>query len=103
MPATPVTFSANFEVERAKSLEAGRPFDLECEVADHTTHVNWYKDGVKLSPQNGWDLYSNGTLRKLTIPCAEFFHSGLYSCETADDTIHFTVDIKGDLLLFFIC
>lgn len=100
--AIPVTYSAIFDVERTKSLEAGRPLELECEVTDSTMHVCWYKGGVKLLPQNGWDIQSNGTLRRLIIPSAELFHSGLYSCETSDDTIHFTVDIKGDFM-FSIC
>lgn len=97
--AIPVTYSAIFDFERRKSLEVGNPLELECEVADSTVPVYWYKDGVKLFPQNGWDVQSNGTLRKLIIPSAELLHSGLYSCETSDDTIHFTVDIKGDLNL----
>ncbi|GLD61489.1 obscurin-like protein 1 isoform X8, partial [Lates japonicus] len=93
--AIPVTYSTIFDVERTKSLEAGKALELECEVADSTVPVCWYKDGVRLFPQNGWDIQSNGTLRRLIIPSAELLHSGLYSCETSDDTIHFTVDIKA--------
>ncbi|XP_044072899.1 obscurin-like protein 1 isoform X8 [Siniperca chuatsi] len=96
--AIPVTYSTIFDVERTKSLEAGKLLELECEVADSTVPVCWYKDGVKLFPQNGWDIQSNGTLRRLIIPSAELLHSGLYSCETSDDTIHFTVDIKAPTL-----
>ncbi|XP_029314428.1 obscurin-like protein 1 isoform X2 [Cottoperca gobio] len=95
--AIPVTYSTIFDVERTKSLEAGKPLELECEVADSTVPVCWYKDGIKLSPQNDWDIQSNGTLRRLIIPSAEFLHSGLYSCETCEDTIHFTVDIKAPM------
>ncbi|XP_031730899.1 titin isoform X2 [Anarrhichthys ocellatus] len=96
--AIAVTCSTVFDVERTKSLEEGKPLELECEVADSTAPVCWYKDGVKLSPQNDWDIQSNGTLRRLIIPAAELLHSGLYSCETSDDTIHFTVDIKAPTL-----
>lgn len=101
MLAIPAKFSNIFEVEKTKSLEAGRPCELECEVTDPTAHVYWYKDGVKIFPQNGWDIQCNGTLRRLIIPSTESSHSGLYSCETSDGTVHFTVDIKGDF--FFIC
>uniref|UniRef100_A0A3Q2W488 Obscurin like cytoskeletal adaptor 1b n=1 Tax=Haplochromis burtoni TaxID=8153 RepID=A0A3Q2W488_HAPBU len=75
-------------------IQVGKPLELECEVADSTVPACWYKDGKKLIPQNGWDIQSNGTSRKLIIPSAELLHSGLYSCETSDDTIHFTVDAK---------
>uniref|UniRef100_A0A8D3D4Z2 Obscurin like cytoskeletal adaptor 1b n=1 Tax=Scophthalmus maximus TaxID=52904 RepID=A0A8D3D4Z2_SCOMX len=94
MLAIPVTYSTIFDVERTKSLEAGKALELECEVADSTGPVYWYKDGVRLLPQNGWDIQSTGTLRRLIIPSAELLHSGLYSCETSDDNFHFTVDIK---------
>lgn len=77
----------------------GKPLELDCEVADSSVPVCWYKDDVKLLPQQGWDIQSNGTLRRLIIPTAELLHAGLYSCESSDDTIHFTVDIKGDLNL----
>jgi len=96
MLALPVTYSTIFDAERAKSLEVGKPLKLEVNVTDSTVPVCWYKDGKKLCPQRGWDIQSNGTSRRLIIPSTEFLHSGLYSCETADDTIHFTVDIKGD-------
>ncbi|KAI4805218.1 hypothetical protein KUCAC02_009844 [Chaenocephalus aceratus] len=42
--AIPVTYSTIFDVERTKSLEAGKHLELECEVADSTVPVCWYKD-----------------------------------------------------------
>ncbi|KAL6101271.1 obsl1 [Pungitius sinensis] len=93
--AMPVKYSTIFDVERTKSLEEGQPLELECEVADCTEPVSCHKDkGVKLSPHNDWDAQSNGTLRRRSIPAAELLHSGRYSCETSDDTIHFTMDIE---------
>ncbi|XP_031152352.1 obscurin isoform X1 [Sander lucioperca] len=96
--AIPVTYSTIFDVERTKSLEAGKLLELKCEVADSTVPVCGYKDAVKLCPQNDWDTQSNGTLKRLIIPSAEVLPSGLYSCETSDDTIHFTVDMKAPML-----
>ncbi|XP_041663263.1 obscurin-like protein 1 isoform X12 [Cheilinus undulatus] len=93
--ALPVVYSTSYDVERTKSLEAGKLLELKCEVADPNVPVCWYKDGVQLFPQNGWDIQSNGTLRRLIIPSTELLHSGLYTCETSDDNIHFTVDIKA--------
>ncbi|XP_049449258.1 obscurin-like protein 1 isoform X14 [Epinephelus fuscoguttatus] len=93
--AIPVTYSPIFDVERTKSLEAGKLLELECEVADSTVPVCWYKDGVKLSSQNDWDIQSTGTVSRVIIPSAELLHSGLYSCETSDDTFHFPVDVKA--------
>ncbi|XP_070978825.1 obscurin-like protein 1 isoform X8 [Oncorhynchus clarkii lewisi] len=95
--AVPVTFSAIFDVEKTKSVEAGCPFQLQCEVTDPTAQVYWCKDGEKLLPQTGMDIQSNGTMRRLIVQSAEVFHSGLYNCETSDDTLQFTVDIKAEL------
>ncbi|KAJ3591873.1 hypothetical protein NHX12_007004 [Muraenolepis orangiensis] len=92
--ATPVKFSASFDVEHTKAFEVGTAFELECEVTEPTAQVCWYKDGCQLYPQNGWDITSNGSFRKLVVQSAELFHSGWYSCETSDDTIQFTVDVK---------
>ncbi|XP_028291229.1 obscurin isoform X3 [Gouania willdenowi] len=95
--ALPVTHSAM--LERTKSFEVGKPLELECEVADTSVPVCWYKDGRKLLIQNGWDVQSSGMTRKLIIPSAELLHSGLYSCETSGGTIHFTVDIEAPMLV----
>lgn len=91
-----VSSMPNLEVEGTKSVEVGKHLQLDCEVADSSMLVCWYKDGIKLLPQNGWEMQSNGTLRRLVIPSAEILHSGLYSCESSDGTINFMVDIKGD-------
>ncbi|XP_021434397.2 obscurin-like protein 1 isoform X8 [Oncorhynchus mykiss] len=98
--AVPVTFSAIFDVEKTKSVEAGCPFQLQCEVTDPTAQVYWCKDGEKLLPQTGMDIQSNGTMRKLIVQSAGVFHSGLYNCETSDDTLQFTVDIKAPPVKF---
>ncbi|KAM9483879.1 obscurin isoform 19-T23 [Salvelinus alpinus] len=98
--AVPVTFSAIFDVEKTKSVEAGCLFQLQCEVTDPTAQVYWCKDGEKLLPQTGMDIQSNGTMRRLIVQSAEVFHSGLYNCETSDDTLQFTVDIKAPPVRF---
>ena len=89
-------FSTSFDVEQTKAFEVGAAFELECEVTEPTAEVCWYKDGHQLCPQNGWDINSDSSFRRLTVQSAELFHAGRYSCETSDDTIQFTVDVKGD-------
>lgn len=95
--APPVRFSAVPEVEKSKSIEAGRPIVLQCEITDPTAVVQWYKDGEQLLPQLGFYIQSKGTTRTLIIQSAEFSRSGLYSCKTADDISEFYVDVKGDM------
>ncbi|XP_016305526.1 obscurin-like protein 1 [Sinocyclocheilus anshuiensis] len=98
--APPVRFSVLPEDERNKSIEAGSPIVLQCELSDPLTQVSWYKDGVKLLPQSGLDFRSKGTKRQLIVQSAEFYHSGVYSCKTRGDAVHFNVDVKAPPVRF---
>ncbi|KAJ8403432.1 hypothetical protein AAFF_G00352040 [Aldrovandia affinis] len=95
--APPVKFSALPDVERNKSIEAGRPIVLHCEISDPSAQVSWYKDGIELLPKTGIEIQSKATIRRLIVQSAELYHSGVYSCETSDDAVQFTVDIKAEL------
>lgn len=95
--AAPVMFTAVPETEKTKSFEAGAPIILQCEISEPTVLVQWYKDGTQLFPQSGVFFQSEHTTRTLVILSATFSHSGVYSCNTADDISEFYVDIKGDL------
>ncbi|XP_036425812.1 obscurin-like protein 1 isoform X9 [Colossoma macropomum] len=92
--AVPVRFSAVPEIEKNKCIEAGSAFELCCEVSDPTAHARWYKDELELLPETGWDTQAEGTLRMLVVQSADPSHSGLYHCNTSDDYVQFTVDIK---------
>lgn len=94
-------FSAIPATERNKTIHAGCPIVLQCELSDPSAQVHWYKDGSKLPPQSGVDILTDGFVRILTVHAAEFFHSGLYSCKTRGDTITFSVNVKGDLKFYF--
>ena len=89
------------EVERNKSIEAGSPIILQCELSDPSAQVFWYKDGAKLLPQSGLDIQSDSTKRTLVVQKAEFFHSGVYSCKTKGAAVQLNVEVKGDLVLFW--
>lgn len=89
-------FSAIPDAERNKTIQAGCPFVLQCELSEAHAQVYWCKDGSKLHPQRGVDFHSDGLVRKCVVQSAEFFHSGSYCCKTKGDTIMFSVEIKGD-------
>ncbi|XP_069053244.1 obscurin-like protein 1a isoform X2 [Lepisosteus oculatus] len=98
--APPVRFRDLDGVERNKSIEAGCPVTLYCEISDPTAQVCWYKDGSELHPQDGIDIQSEGCMRKLIVQSAEMAHSGVYSCNSIDDVIHFNVDVKAPPVRF---
>lgn len=101
--ALPVKFSELPETDRDKSVHEGSPVVLRCELShDPSAHVDWYKDGMKLLPQNNMEIQSDGLTRTLLIHSAESMHGGTYECSTSEDTITFKVDIKGDLFLYLL-
>lgn len=70
---------------------------LQCEVSEPTAKVYWHKDGEQLLPKSDYEIQTKEKLRAVVIKSAEVRHSGLYSCEAADDHIEFKVDVAGDL------
>ncbi|XP_023192530.1 obscurin-like protein 1 isoform X11 [Xiphophorus maculatus] len=98
--APPVRFSAIPDGERSKSIQAGGPFVLQCELSDPSAQVYWYKDGSKLHPQTGVDVKAEGLWRKLVVHSAEVAHSGLYCCKTKGDAVTFSVEITAPPVTF---
>ena len=93
-------FSELQESDWNKSFREGSPITLRCDLAhDPSAHVDWYKDGRQLLPQNKVEIESEGLTRTLLIHSAEITHGGTYECSTSDDTVTFKVDVKGDLFL----
>lgn len=75
---------------------AGSPVALQCELSDPSGQISWYKDGRKLLAQSGVDIQSEGNVRSLVVSSAERAHTGVYRCESKDDDIQFSVEVKGD-------
>ncbi|KAK6292738.1 hypothetical protein J4Q44_G00373230 [Coregonus suidteri] len=98
--APPLKFSAISEADKKKYIKPGYPIELQCELSDPTAEVYWYKDGTKLLTQSGVDIQSDGTMRTLVIQSAELSHSGVYRCETMEDGLQFTVEVKAPPVRF---
>uniref|UniRef100_A0AAY4BK29 Obscurin-like protein 1 n=1 Tax=Denticeps clupeoides TaxID=299321 RepID=A0AAY4BK29_9TELE len=82
-----------------KFVEVGNPIVLYCELSNPEAPVHWYKNGVELHTSD-MDFQSNGTQRTLVVQSAEFCHSGIYSCKTKGDAVHFKVDVKAPPVTF---
>ncbi|XP_020568750.1 obscurin isoform X14 [Oryzias latipes] len=98
--APPPTFGAIPEAEQKITVTAGSPIALQCELSDPSGQVCWYKDGTKLFSESGVDIQSLGNLRSLVVPSAEQAHTGVYRCESKDDDVHFTVEVKAPSVKF---
>lgn len=104
-PAPPVRITTLCEAERKKSVEAGEPLMLRCEISDPNAQVTWYKDGVRLHEAAGHAILAEASTRMLMFGSAVLSHAGIYCCKTRDDAVEFHVDVKGDKSCFslFFC
>ncbi|XP_060117593.1 obscurin-like protein 1 [Heteronotia binoei] len=82
------------EAQCLRKVLAGMPLLLECEVSASDVPVQWFKDGdpVPLNDDN-LTVQSEGCIRQLLIHSACPLDSGTYTCNTADDSIDFTVTV----------
>uniref|UniRef100_A0A6I8Q9N6 Obscurin-like cytoskeletal adaptor 1 n=1 Tax=Xenopus tropicalis TaxID=8364 RepID=A0A6I8Q9N6_XENTR len=62
---------------------------LSCEVSRESAHVAWYRDGVEVEESDRVRLEEDGTIRRLTILCAETHDSGEYVCDARDDSVFY--------------
>lgn len=104
-PALPVRITTLCEAERKKSVEAGEPLMLRCEISDPNAQVTWHKDGIRLHEAAGHAVLAEGSKRMLMFGSAVLSHSGSYCCKTTDDAVEFHVEVKGDKCCFtlFFC
>ncbi|XP_045078361.1 obscurin-like protein 1a isoform X2 [Coregonus clupeaformis] len=93
-------FSHLPEEGRTKAVEAGEPIVLHCDLSDPYAQVYWYKDGEQIFNLPGVDFQEDGRTRTLIIQSADFSHSGVYTCRTADDVSVFQVEVKGPPVQF---
>ncbi|XP_031749625.1 obscurin-like protein 1 isoform X2 [Xenopus tropicalis] len=66
---------------------------LSCEVSRESAHVAWYRDGVEVEESDRVRLEEDGTIRRLTILCAETHDSGEYVCDARDDSVFYYLSV----------
>ncbi|KAI4883548.1 hypothetical protein NFI96_026922, partial [Prochilodus magdalenae] len=100
LPAALAKFAPLAEVDRYKTVEAGNPIVLYCEVSQPAADVHWFKDGQELHGEEGLNIQSDGNMRRIVIRSSEYSHSGMYTCQLNDDVITFNVDVEGPPVAF---
>ncbi|XP_068805664.1 obscurin-like protein 1 [Struthio camelus] len=76
----------------------GETVTLACELSRADAPVCWAKEGIRLEAGGSVVLEEEGAHRRLLIPAARAEHSGKYVCNTADDTVTFTVQVSDPLV-----
>uniref|UniRef100_A0ABM5F7Q2 Obscurin-like protein 1 isoform X2 n=1 Tax=Pogona vitticeps TaxID=103695 RepID=A0ABM5F7Q2_9SAUR len=80
------------EARRLRSVVAGMPLVLECEVSVPDAPVFWFKEGTPVAVgDSALVVQSEGCIRRLLIPAVCSLDSGTYTCDAGDDAITFSV------------
>ncbi|XP_077640971.1 obscurin-like protein 1 [Lonchura striata] len=79
-------------------VSPGETVTLCCELSRADTPVFWAKEGVRLEAGGSLVLEEEGVYRRLLIPAAQAEHSGKYTCDTANDTVTFTIQVLDSLV-----
>ncbi|NXY19091.1 OBSL1 protein, partial [Atrichornis clamosus] len=79
-------------------VSPGETVTLCCELSRADAPAFWAKEGVRLEAGGSLILEEEGAHRRLLIPAAQAEHSGKYTCDTANDTVTFTVQVLDPLV-----
>ncbi|NXF31941.1 OBSL1 protein, partial [Nyctibius bracteatus] len=80
------------------TVSPGETVTLGCELSRADVPVCWTKEGIRLEAGGSLVLEEEGAHRRLLIPAARAEHSGKYTCDTANDTVTFTVHVLDPLV-----
>ncbi|KAJ7346024.1 hypothetical protein JRQ81_001974 [Phrynocephalus forsythii] len=82
------------EARRLRTVVAGMPLLLECEVSVPDAPVFWFKEGNPVAmDDSALVVQSEGGIRRLLIPSVCSLDSGTYTCDAGDDAITFSVSV----------
>ncbi|XP_066431628.1 obscurin-like protein 1 isoform X2 [Eleutherodactylus coqui] len=76
-----------------RTLDAGQPVCLSCQVPSSGTKVRWMKDGQEVEAGGRFSLQSDGRMRRLLISSLDPLDSGTYTCHLGNDSTSFTVTV----------
>ncbi|NXC53201.1 OBSL1 protein, partial [Aleadryas rufinucha] len=80
------------------TVSPGETVTLCCELSRADASVCWAKEGARLEAGGSLVLEEEGAHRRLLIPAAQAEHSGKYTCDTANDTVTFTIQVLDPLV-----
>ncbi|NWV17414.1 OBSL1 protein, partial [Origma solitaria] len=80
------------------TVSPGETVTLCCELSRADAPACWAKEGVRLEAGGSLVLEEEGAHRRLLIPAAQAEHSGKYTCDTANDTVTFTIQVLDPLV-----
>ncbi|XP_054826058.1 obscurin-like protein 1 [Eublepharis macularius] len=98
--APPVRIVNKNDAQAPFEVQEGENVTLVARLSQEKALVHWLKNMRPLYPGPRVTISSEGLLRSLTIRQAEPGDSGIFSCDTGDDEVHFTICVQEAPVLF---
>nr|XP_060628767.1 obscurin-like protein 1 [Anolis sagrei ordinatus] len=98
--APPVSIVNKTDAQLPVEVQEGENVTLVARLSQEKASVQWLKNMRPLYPGPRVVLSNDGLTRSLTIRQAEPSDSGIFSCDTGDDEIHFTMYVREAPVLF---
>ncbi|XP_053139183.1 obscurin-like protein 1 isoform X2 [Hemicordylus capensis] len=98
--APPVRIVNKNDAQVPLEVQEGETVTLVARLSQEKASVQWLKNRRPLYPGPRVVVSSEGPVRCLTIRQAEPGDSGIFSCETGDDEVHFTTCVREAPVLF---
>ena len=68
---------------------------LQCEVSNPGAKVTWYREGIKVTPDEVHELISEGPVHKLVIRAVALGDESEYSLQVGQEVSAVTLRVKG--------
>ncbi|XP_008110065.2 obscurin-like protein 1 isoform X1 [Anolis carolinensis] len=98
--APPVSIMNKTDAQLPVEVQEGENVTLVARLSQEKASVQWLKNMRPLYPGPRVVVSNDGLTRSLTIRQAEPGDSGIFSCDTGDDEIHFTMYVREAPVLF---
>lgn len=95
-----MSFKEITQDERQKSAMELDPVVLTCELSRPDAFACWFKDGVAILQSENITIQSESSMKRLIIRSAGLEDAGTYTCQAGDQSMSFSVNIKGKVERF---
>ncbi|XP_039210331.1 obscurin-like protein 1 isoform X2 [Crotalus tigris] len=98
--APPVCVVNKDDAREPIEVQEGENVTLVAQLSQEKTCVQWLKNRQPLCPGPRMIMSSEGLVHRLTIQQSEPSDGGMFSCNTGDDEVHYTINVQETPVLF---
>lgn len=81
-----------------QTVEEGKPFTFTCEVTKPNAKARWLRDGLELTPEEGYEIIVDGKTHTLTKKVAELNDKGKFTAVIEGKSTAATLNVTGKVV-----